>query len=260
MSDTQAKFIRAICESPQEDMPRLVYADWLVENHVNRPCDNDCRQIGGLLGTRVYESCGPESRWAVCPVCKGRGGIANGFADHAAFIRVQIELASMDPYHISCRGVKCSLPQCRTARQLLASPNWSRWTGSCLAFDKPQNLDWRRGFVWGLSITTAEFLTHAQEIFATMPVESVRLTDREPWGMPEHSRVASWYNVDRPDRDPDDLVHPQSDVPNELFDLLADAEEKDKRVAYFKSMDQAEKSMIRATVAYGRELAGLPPI
>lgn len=65
-----AAFLRVICEAPWDDMPRLIYADWLTEN---------------------------------------------GHEERAEFIRVQVEIAALDPYHLSCTGKKC--PGCAALRR-----------------------------------------------------------------------------------------------------------------------------------------------
>lgn len=36
-------------------------------------CPAECSKVAGLIGCRVYERSGPESRWAVCRQCNGTG-------------------------------------------------------------------------------------------------------------------------------------------------------------------------------------------
>lgn len=97
--DEQA-LLRAVCVSPDDDAPRLVYADWLEERAGSVPCD--CEAHGGMrsdppgLETRLAaeEAEGSPTlsgAWVPCKGCGGSGRIPNYNAERAEFIRVQIE-------------------------------------------------------------------------------------------------------------------------------------------------------------------------
>ena len=67
----RAAFLRAVADAPDDDTPRLVFADWLSDH---------------------------------------------GEEEYGEFIRVQVELARLDPYHLSCTSSKCGLKACNELR------------------------------------------------------------------------------------------------------------------------------------------------
>lgn len=75
--------LRNILLHPEDDLPRLVMADWLQEHDASWPCD----QPGYARGE-------PH---AICAKCKGFGVLENHYAARAEFIRIQCELARMPP-------------------------------------------------------------------------------------------------------------------------------------------------------------------
>lgn len=66
---------RAICQEPNDDAPRLVYADLLDERAVNVPCGCGGPRPGG------------------CAKCGNSGLVSDGRQERAEFIRVQCEIA-----------------------------------------------------------------------------------------------------------------------------------------------------------------------
>lgn len=90
MSERESLLL-AIVEQPNDDTPRLIFADWLDEQPtVYDPCPN-CG--GGRPGEWVYAL---ESKRR-CTKCKGNGTVSDtSDRERAAFIRYQIELAGMD--------------------------------------------------------------------------------------------------------------------------------------------------------------------
>lgn len=102
----EQSLLAAILTDPADDLPRLVYADWLEENAGMRPC----RSCGGS-GTTGGN--GGEVGNPACPGCDGYGGLSDGRRERAEFIRVQCELAvlgkstdigaggrNLDRYHV----------------------------------------------------------------------------------------------------------------------------------------------------------------
>jgi len=88
MLDQQQALLAAILANPGDDLPRLVYADWLEENERDEECVT-C-QGRGVHGARRYT---PGKMWT-CSHCSGSGRASNGFAARVEFIRVQVELAA----------------------------------------------------------------------------------------------------------------------------------------------------------------------
>jgi len=83
----EADFIRDICERPGDDLPRLMYADWLEENAGDVRCPVKC--FNGWVPRRK------ELGADYCPTCKGTGRVSDGRMERAEFIRVQCEIAEI---------------------------------------------------------------------------------------------------------------------------------------------------------------------
>ena len=118
-----------------------------------------------------------------------------------------------------------------------------------------------RGFIEAIMIPQAAFLRHAEAMFRSLPIAGVRLTDRAPhrprdcyaWFL-GRGRVAGPF--------------PAAELAKELFFLLPPGltrRDTNRRQAYnlfalYDSEDAARQALSRACVAYGRKLAGLPPL
>jgi len=115
----RAALYRGILERPDDDVARLVYADWLEENDGSEPCGR-CKGTGwrpnapasGLLSSRPYPDF-PSFATIGCPHCggkrdhKGSGTVRNGYADRAEFIRVQLRLATVGHQRRGNEGCYC---------------------------------------------------------------------------------------------------------------------------------------------------------
>jgi uncharacterized protein (TIGR02996 family) len=104
------RLLRAIRERPEEDTPRLAYADWLDENAGEKDCEScvgKCGHIVPRLAThrtpanamRRGDFLADKSRtysahWEKCSACTGTGRVSSGNAARAEFVRVQVELAA----------------------------------------------------------------------------------------------------------------------------------------------------------------------
>jgi uncharacterized protein (TIGR02996 family) len=193
---TEADLLREILACPDEDAPRLAYADRLDELAGRVECGRCQRdEPGWRLGI------GGEPPRVQCHVCQGTGSVSDGSAERAAFIRCQIELATMhctrhlhsSPCrHLGPGGAGGPFELCESLRRRereLLEPNWIRWSadmggaGYCLnIYDgkplSPPNraVTFRRGFVRSITLTAADFLANAGAIFAAQPVREVTLT------------------------------------------------------------------------------------
>lgn len=150
MTDESA-LLAAILAYPEDDTPRLVFADWLDENEVSVACER-CGgggllcDAGGSGHIREFAANDPKLEMYLrysddrdCPACDGSGFVSNGYAAKAAFIRIQCELAK------HWRGVgRC------TCRQLIDKYDCD----NCLTWDR-----------------TEELRDRERELFASLPLE-----------------------------------------------------------------------------------------
>jgi uncharacterized protein (TIGR02996 family) len=123
-----AAFMQTICESPEDDTVRLIYADWLEEH-------DDV-------------------------VLTSAGVINNGYIEQAEFIRVQIELAGET--HEYCKDDYCVMTQkpCRiVALRRREQELWPR-VGSICGLIGGNGVKWvyRRGFVGELHLPLADWI------------------------------------------------------------------------------------------------------
>lgn len=227
MTDEQA-FLAKIIAAPDDDVPRLVYADWLDGQASSSPC----AACGGSGHPRPTVADMPPVRERVtadgrierdqewpafdyriprCKACSGTGSIPDQLAARAEFIRVQCRTATCKMCDGTGRNVMspcpCSLLNVR-ARDLLDAHGHD-WGGPGLAAlkaaDPHYGETWVRGLLAEVSCTSAAWLAHGDAITAAHPVRTVRLTTwpeiesgmrgdrlvgREKWRLPLHEHGA----------------------------------------------------------------------
>ncbi len=202
-------FLRAIITNPDDDAPRLIYADWLDENAGDVACGRCfpgngcplCLQHGHLKG---HETC------YTCDLCFGTERVSNGLAERAEFIRVQCELAHErfanhpDPHDPVVWRFKSRSPckKCverdglrRRERELLTD-NHFEWMGrpeGLATYRHPDgdhkwlvkksgegssqiDIEFRRGFIESITCTWNDCRDHLNAILAEHPVTEVTLT------------------------------------------------------------------------------------
>lgn len=131
-----------------------------------------------------------------------------GEGERSEFIRVQCELASLDPYHRSCTGEKC--PGCSALRRreyelwgylprrdgILAVmkaelPDWALLLPSDNGRWLTHSYPWawvRRGFIAEVCLSCAEWFAHGPALVRRQPIERVVLVDKRPANDPHNSR------------------------------------------------------------------------
>jgi uncharacterized protein (TIGR02996 family) len=112
-------FLEAVRAAPDDDGPRLVYADWLDER---------------------------------------------GDHDRAEFIRVQCELARLDP-------ADAGVPDLHVRQLEMLAEHEQEWLGDWS--ERLIRWEFRRGFLHAVRITPGPFLDHGEELFRRHPVEEV---------------------------------------------------------------------------------------
>lgn len=225
--DTRAAFLRRIGENPDDDLPRLVYADWLEEREASVEC-------GGCDGTSFHRYADfPDgspnySDTAVCYRCLGTGHVSNGYAARAELIRVQCELARLDsgvrcpvcewPYGDACKPGDCSY---RPSQESSSYPPWKRRQTAyhvlrtrerellaAYRFDWCEVAGWSRGFVSVCRAPLAAIMEHGPALVREHPGCVVEVTDYEPWWDETWFPLREFYRLN------------EGVLPDEVFDLL----------------------------------------
>ncbi len=169
----KAAFLAEIIVHPDDDAPRLIYADYLDEH---------------------------------------------GESEHAAFIRVQIELAHAIPEEMPERIAELR----RRELELLAEDGRLCGAFHCY-FSTPEGqgfwLDddcfhavWHRGFIESVNCTCAAWLAHGPGVVRAAPVKTVRLLDRKPIPIPAGLPLLTGGY---------DWVVPFADVPSSIPECIA---------------------------------------
>ncbi|AMV24577.1 hypothetical protein VT84_09290 [Gemmata sp. SH-PL17] len=166
MSEHDA-LLAAILGAPDDDTPRLVYADWLQEN----------------AGTvKVCGDLPPHNCWK-CFVPDGR-------EVRAEFIRVQCQIARTDPHDAVCGktlqilshggGAVLFTPRCRCKpcslfrREYMLGRRHVVWDW-CKGIPAGSVNTYRRGFVEQVRLVSDDFLAHGESILAAHPVTTITL-------------------------------------------------------------------------------------
>jgi uncharacterized protein (TIGR02996 family) len=134
MSDRDA-LLAAILANPDDDLPRLVYADWLDENAAALPP--------------------PERKSA---------------ADRAAFIRAQVEAARAEPFSPTARAAKDRADRLLTPAH---REQWTRHLRGLV--QEPEMSRFARGFVEGVTVDPGWFRSTAAALFDAEAVRSLRV-------------------------------------------------------------------------------------
>lgn len=124
--DTESALLADILSKPDDDLPRLVYADWLDENAAE-PC-SFCGGSGQTFAVDAIHGDGrvDNPRPAACMVCSGSGRASDGRAERAEFIRLAIEIERRGGYYGACQ---------------VAHPNALVGCGSCPACEITKRMD-----------------------------------------------------------------------------------------------------------------------
>jgi hypothetical protein len=181
MTDEQT-LLAAIIARPDDDLPRLIYADWLDETDGIGPC-MACTDKSGFCWGKV----------ANCHTCHGAGEVSNGHAERAEFIRVQCELARHGGRGLSGTLTYEQWDALRRRERELPLKNWRKWVpyltpGHSLEVilsprwefgGTPAGL-FRRGFVELITCSWSDFRQHADAIRRATPLRDVMFTSPPP--------------------------------------------------------------------------------
>lgn len=265
---TDRQLLRAILEKPEDDAPRLIYADWLEEDgqperaeFIRVQCElarcpseiradrrwNDLRYMvqkpWDALRRRERELW-MQRRWSHLP-----SNLQPSFSVHIEQI-LPHELRGAT-IAIVRRGFVASV-RCTTAAFVGGACERCRGSGRM----EKNGSDYRCGDCHG----SGRVEGIAAELFARQPVTSVTLTDREPEERSHNPLPWLWYHEDvlrahpAANRDRERMF-----IPDAIFNLL-DEDRNQFGAICFPTRDAALAALSRACCQYGRQLADLPPL
>ena len=174
MTDLERAFLADIAAHPQDDFPRLAYADWLEEHgkseraeFIRAQCElaKYPQQVEWLRNM-------PVEQWTGSP-------------EEGKMLR-RLDVLRRREREL-WGGFVFIPPMPHGCRSVLQWDN--RGENQCLV---------HRGFVSSITLTTDAFLTHAADIIEAVPMlEEVRWSDARPWSFaPENpERSAWWYGL-----------------------------------------------------------------
>lgn len=180
MHPEQRAFIDAIIANPEDDAPRLVYADWLDEHddQMSCPtCNGDCQ-------VKISVTYVPNNQYTRCQTCNGSGCVPNLFAERAAFIRKQLELPDVDNCFCGVDGIYSDAHYKFDFRLAQITVD-----GSYIH----KRFVYRRGFVYKIACTMNSWLDNGQEIVRDHPITRVEITDKKPSYYGGYGYV--WYHL-----------------------------------------------------------------
>ena len=209
MEAEELERLQVVLERPDDDLPRLVYADWLEENAGPVPCER-CKGKGGYPAFHLA--------WQPCPDCLTAGTVSDTRRERAEFVRVQVELARLEAeWEGGSRAGKHARRDAlrRRERELwkvisktvfpefFAYLERSPWEATVrltlnpedgtdfVAAVSPQTLAFVScGFVKALALTAADWMAHADSLTAAHPITEVALTTE-----PELESVVGGYRL-----------------------------------------------------------------
>ncbi|QJW93152.1 TIGR02996 domain-containing protein [Frigoriglobus tundricola] len=250
--------LRAICANPDDDTPRLVYADWLDEHGDRRD-----RARAGLIRASISIHRG------IVPTCNRITGD-----------------------NVTREGLVSPVKRCRcdwcklSRRSWMASRSYAgEWRGEALkpiedervrqagqvirdggdlralfATHTPIDVLFRRGFVECLSLTVSDFMGHAGSLCTLSPIAEIRLISNAPMECsPGHAWDRRYPEGRFQFRDfgpwTPGLEFDGNDVPSEIYELMPDAVvlEDDEHLKLYPSRERADESLRHACLMWGRQ-------
>jgi uncharacterized protein (TIGR02996 family) len=218
--------LRAILTNPADDTARLVYADWLQENEQGQ------RAAVIRLGVEIGRV---EMR------CQKKGLALS-------------HTGAVGPLFVPrCRCRPCSLARAeyRAELSLAESVGTDQWMEFAAIGAGCRR---QRGFVSAIRLSLAAFMEHAKVLFSAHPFTAVTLTDRLPVMEFPHGEEPyfTWFHYDRSIAVPSVFDHHWA-IPTEIGG-------EGHYTRFHLDSQAADKWLSARCVAYGRSLAGLPPL
>lgn len=185
---TEQALLRAILDTPADDAPRLIYADWLEEN--GQPERAEFIRVQCELARIPAEDLAETNFW--------EGQLSDGPARYFPIAKLLRKSRKKGIFVKVSRGLHVG-----NERPLI----------ECI---------FHRGFSSEIRCTLGEWLQHGPRIVAEHPVEWVRLTDFRPWRLTRDGFGIIWdRECPSVRRSTEAQKHDEDgDVPHEIYQLL----------------------------------------
>lgn len=272
MTQEQRDLLNAVLASPDDDLPRLVYADWLDEHDEPTPCGCD----DGVIDTGDFDPAG-NPVYVECGICDGVGHLPNQNALHAALIRTQCTIAGAQwDCEWMTRGLNCQrwnqdikpwklliwCPTCKALQELtdeedriksqLRMPFWEgeqpgESSGTCGLIC--------RGFIDEVIAPFDWLQQHLPDIVQYHPVQMVRVPGYDPYPLgDDHYGWQSWPEYGRWDYIPVAVMQTMVDLGIGHPGRYAT---NGFRVRIFPDRDAAYAGLSQALLHMARKQAGM---
>lgn len=232
---THAGFISDICEHPEDDSIRLIYADWLedhgdperaefirVQVELFATYGNRLDRLRPIVPTHECVKCGAlwqrhHSGWSLASDRAEQCCDNEDMADQIAPIRPEMN-------NLFRRELEVASPLLRRLSEgVIPGASMSHFSPSnplpYFALPGPGpvfiNIAFRRGFLAEIHAPLTVLEKHLPALVRQHPITRVRVTDKEPkhyQAIPFYREHWSWWGNDMPDKE---------DIPMELFQLLS---------------------------------------
>jgi len=212
---THAGFIPDICEHPDDDSIRLIYADYLE--------DHGDPERAEFIRVQV-EVNGPRQEWDAiqrqgCWTCHNRQVLLKRMAGGQTMPSPCKRCSDLECYVYSREAKERSYLEANAYELgeecIPGEPGWHVAGPGELIAVNGITLLFRRGFIAEIHAPLAVLEKHLTALVRQHPIERVRVTDKEPkhyQAIPFYREHWSWWGNDMPDKE---------DIPMELFQLLS---------------------------------------
>lgn len=248
MPTIEASFLADICANPTDDVPRLIFADWLDEQ-------GDPARAEFIRVQCEIADAPPTRWWSGLEVCRHN-------EKASACYRCR-EPRKRERELLEKHGGDFAGPVAR----LLGATKYRHdfgYEGMAARFAPHIRWKWRRGFIAEFAMPLVQFMEYGERLALLCPLEGVTLTDCRPL---VHVNRWAWYcEVDR------ERQARSGYLPSSLFDLLPEGEYGDTTEGSgeygfvtaqwqeYRSEALARAALSHAAVKWARQAAGQPEL
>lgn len=265
MADQHERFLRTICERPDDDTPRLIFADWLEEQGQEQRAQWIRVQIElaklDKPASATQFKVGNEVRfdYELCMAC---AELEEGQCRWHALKEVEDNLWWSFYPHTVPGGVPDWLKLFPDYPTEICNQHEKHCTRSCVPEGAPLHLllTWRRGFPASVDCHQEAWLKWGPQIVQRAPVVDISLCDRAPLRYHDEAAQMFWWMWLCYPGGYYATAHSSSHLSVELYRWQSiDAVAGDNHCRY-PSKEEALRALRRACLCQARHEAGLPPL